>query len=136
MDKAAYHKRWDQLEQMQREYSNLPESGVENIVALHKMLINTFREFVIACYCDHWRDAYRGAALPLDADRDVLIVRAIKAHHWTLGIASSLTNYDLSLSLVDELATFKMTEMAVHVSYMNLQALPKGEYQSLIQPHE
>lgn len=136
MDKAAYHKRWDQLEQMQREYSHLPESGVENLEALHKMLVNTFREFVVACYCDHWRDAYRGAAFPLDSDRDVLIARAIKAHHWTPGIATSLSSYDLALSLIDELATFTLTEMAVHVSYMNLQALPKADYQALIQPHE
>ncbi|RUR51542.1 hypothetical protein [Vreelandella populi] len=136
MDKAAYHERWDQLEQIQREQSNLPESGVENREALCKMLSHTFREFVIACYCDYWREAYHAAAFSLETDRDVLIVRAVNAHHWTPGIASSLSNNDLALSLMGELAEFKLTDMAVHVSYMNLQALPKADYQALIVPHE
>lgn len=136
LDKAAYHKRWDHLEQIQREHSNLPESGIENRSALHKILTNTFREFVVACYCDHWREVYQSSAFSLTSDRDVLIARAIKAHHWTPGIATSLTNYDLALSLIDELATFKLTEMAVHVCYMNLQDLPKADYQALIGPHE
>jgi len=136
VDKAAYHKRWDHLEQIQREYSNLPESGVENRAALHKVLINTFREFVIACYCDYWRDAYQGAAFPITSAREVLVARAIKVHHWTPGIATSLSNYDLGLSLIDELAVFKLPEMAIHVCYMNLQDLPTADYQALIVPHE
>jgi len=136
LDKAAYHSRWDHIEQIQREHSNLPESGVENRAALHKVLTNTFREFVITCYCDYWRYAYQSAAFSLISERDVLIARAIKAHHWTPGIAASLSNYDLALSLIDELAAFKLTEMAIHVSYMNLQDLPKADYQALIEPHE
>ena len=136
MDKAAYHTRWDKLEDAQREQNDLPESGVQNRAALHKMLTLTFRDFVIACYCDYWRDDYKGAAFTLNTNRDVLVARTITHHHWTPGIASNLSTHDLALSLINDLAHFPLPAMAIHVAYMNLQDLPKEEYQALIGPHE
>ena len=87
---------------------------------------------MIACYRDYWRDIYQGAAFSRTSDREVLVVRAINAHHWTPGIATSLSNYALGLSLIDELAVFKLTEMAIHVCYMDLQDLLKADYQALM----
>ncbi|MCB8889907.1 hypothetical protein [Vreelandella malpeensis] len=136
MDKVTYHARWDALEQRQREQSNLPESGVEDATALHRMLTHTFREFLIAAYCDHWRHVYASAAFDLTSDREVLIARAVTVHGWTPGVSASLSTQDLALSLIHELARFTLPEMAVHVSYMNLQALPAAQYRALIEPHE
>lgn len=100
------------------------------------MLTDTFREFVTACYCDHWREVYCEAAFSLETDRDVLIARAVNAHHWTPGMTCRLSSKDLALSLIGEFAELKLTDMAVHVSYMNLQALPKARYQALTALHE